>query len=79
MIPIARIVVDPSVWDFLEIALTILLILAVLAFAYLIYIHITCRMAKKRHRDPLGWVLLSIFVSPVLTWIILLIAGDATN
>lgn len=79
MIPIARIVVDPSVWDFLEIALTILLILAVLAFVYLIYIHITCRMAKKRHRDPLGWVLLSIFVSPVLTWIILLIAGDATN
>ena len=79
MTSVARIVVDPSIWEFMEIPLTILLILAVLAFAYLIYIHITCRMAKKRHRDPLGWVLLSIFVSPVLTWIILLIAGDATN
>ena len=33
--------------------------------------------AVNRHRDPLGWALLSFFVSPVLTWIILLIAGDA--
>ena len=34
------------------------------------------RMAVNRRRDPLGWVLLSLFVSPVMTWIILLIAGD---
>ena len=76
MIPIARIVVDPLVW---QIPLMVLTVIAVLAFVYWIYIHITYRMAKKRHRDPLGWVLLSLFVSPVLTWIILLIVGDATN
>ena len=34
------------------------------------------RMAVNRHRDPLGWALLSFFVSPLLTWIILLIVGD---
>ena len=48
-----------------------------LLLAYFFRIHIAYRMAKNRHRDPLGWVLLSFFFSPVLTWIILLIAGDA--
>lgn len=76
MMPIARIVIDPLVW---QIPLIVLGIVAVLAFVYWIYIHITYRMAKNRHRDPLGWVLLSILVSPLLTWIILLIAGDTTN
>lgn len=76
MTSVARIVVDPLVW---QIPLMVLAVVAVLAFVYWIYIHITYRMAKKRHRDPLGWVLLSLFVSPVLTWIILLIVGDATN
>ena len=50
-------------------------LLALLA-VYFIRIHIAYRMAVNRHRDPLGWALLSFFVSPLLTWIILLIAGD---
>ncbi len=50
-------------------------ILALLV-VYFIRIHIAYRMAVNRHRDPLGWALLSFFVSPLLTWIILLIAGD---
>ena len=44
---------------------------------YLIYIRVTSKMAKKRGRDLLGWILLSIFVSPILAWIILLIVDDA--
>ena len=44
---------------------------------YLIYIRVTSKMAKKRGRDQLGWILLSIFVSPILAWIILLIVDDA--
>ena len=59
-----------------NILLIILGIAAVLCFAYFIRIHIAYRMAKNRHRDPLGWVLLSFFFSPLLTWIILLIVGD---
>ena len=51
--------------------------LLALLVVYFIRIHIAYRMAVNRHRDPLGWALLSFFVSPLLTWIILLIAGDA--
>ena len=51
--------------------------LLALLVVYFFRIHIAYRMAVNRHRDPLGWALLSFFVSPVLTWIILLIAGDA--
>lgn len=50
--------------------------LIVLLVIYFFRIHIAYRMAVNRHRDPLGWALLSFFVSPLLTWIILLIAGD---
>jgi len=70
-----RVIVDPHVW---EVLLIILGIIAVLGFVYLLRIHIAYRMAKNRHRDPLGWVLLSFFFSPLLTWIILLIVGDNT-
>ena len=48
-----------------------------LLWAFFIRIYIAYRMAKNRHRDPLGWVLLSFFFSPLLTWIVLLIVGDA--
>lgn len=51
-------------------------LLALLA-VYFIRVHIAYRMAVNRHRDPLGWALLSFFVSPLLTWVILLIVGDA--
>lgn len=71
-----RVVVDPLVW---EVLLIILGIVTVLGFAYLLRIHIAYRMAKNRHRDPLGWVLLSFFFSPLLTWIILLIVGNDTS
>ena len=47
-----------------------------LLFVYLIRIHIAYRMAVNRNRDPLGWVLLSFFFSPLLTWIVLLLAGN---
>lgn len=73
MIQMVPIEIDPLVW---EIPLFILAVIFALYIIYLVRIHIAYRMAKKRHRDPLGWVLLSIFVSPVLTWIILSIAGN---
>ena len=72
----ARIVVDPLVW---EIFLGIIGLVSALFLIYYIWIHIAYRMAKTRHRDPLGWVLLSIFVSPILTWIILLIVGNSSS
>ena len=71
---IGEIVVNPLVW---QVPLMIFGVVAAIAIIYYIYIGITKKMAKNRHRDPLGWILLSLFVSPLLTWIILLIAGDA--
>lgn len=71
-----RVVVDPLVW---QVPLIILGIAAVLGFVYILRIHIAYRMAKNRHRDPVGWVLLSFFFSPLLAWIILLIVGDDTS
>ena len=47
-----------------------------LLIVYLIRIHIAYRMAVNRNRDPLGWVLLSFFFSPLLTWIVLLFVGN---
>ena len=72
--PLGYISVDPIVGEGL---LLILALVVGLGLVYLLRIHIAYRMAKKRHRDPLGWVLLSFFFSPLLTWIILLIVGDA--
>jgi len=47
-----RVGIDPLVW---EVLLIILVIAAVLGLVYLLRIHIAYRMAKNRHRDPLGW------------------------
>jgi uncharacterized membrane-anchored protein len=57
----------------------LLIALLGLLWAFFIRIYIAYRMAKNRQRDPLGWVLLSFFFSPLLTWIVLLIVGDARN
>lgn len=46
---------------------------------YLLRIHVALQMARNRHRKALGWVLLSFFFSPLLTWIILLIVGDSRD
>ena len=74
MLQIAKIVVDPLVW---KTPLIVVTTAAVLVFLYYVYIGITLKMAKDRNRDPLGWILLSIFVSPFLTWIILYFVEDA--
>lgn len=69
---LAVIVVDNSLW---EIPLKIFYVVGVFAIIYLFFIDITLRMAKKRNRDPLGWILLSFFITPLFVWIILIIAG----
>lgn len=46
---------------------------------YLFHIRIPINMAKKRRRDPLGWVLLSFVISPLLVYIILLCVGNSSS
>lgn len=57
----------------------LLIALLGLLWVFIFRIYIAYRMAKNRRRDPLGWVLLSFFFSPLLTWIVLLIVGDEKN
>lgn len=56
--------------------LMMLMIPLALYVCYWLYFGITRKMAHERNRDPLGWILLSFFVSPLIVWIILLIVGD---
>lgn len=56
--------------------LMVLMIPLALYFCYWFYFGITRKMAHERHRDPLGWILLSFFLSPLIVWILLLIVGD---
>lgn len=58
------------------IGLYILIAILALLYVFFVRIYIAYRMAKNRHRDPLLWVLISFFLSPVFTWIALLILGD---
>ena len=53
--------------------------IASLILAYYLLFGFTINMSKKRHRDPLGWVLLSLITSPPLVWLILLIAGEKND
>ncbi len=42
-----------------------------------LYFILPARMARQRGRHPLGWVLLSLIVSPLLAVLLLAILGDA--
>lgn len=55
----------------------IVLVIASFVFAYWLWIKLPADMARARHRDPVGWVLVSIFASPFLAIFVLLLVGDA--
>lgn len=44
-----------------------------------IYILLPARMAETRGRSALGWVLLSVFFSPLLACLLLWLLGDNPN
>lgn len=69
----------PEEWAMLGGGIVLWIVIALFGalYAFFIRIYIAYKMAKNRHRDPLPWVLLSFFVSPLLTWIILICLGDA--
>lgn len=48
-----------------------------LLITFFVRVMIAYWMARNRNRDPWGWVLLSFCFSPLLTWIVLLLIGDA--
>ena len=50
-----------------------------IAFLYIFWIHSPARMARKRGRSALGWVLLTWILQPLWTIILLAILGDSSE
>lgn len=53
--------------------------LAALYFALWLFILLPARMAEARGRSAFGWVLVSIFFSPILACLLLWLLGDNPN
>ncbi|MBQ0033745.1 MAG: hypothetical protein KBS77_00430 [Bacteroidales bacterium] len=53
----------------------LILLLAGLAIAWVLYVTIPVRMARKRNRNAVIWVLVSLLVSPLVSYILLAIIG----
>ena len=62
--------------DVLYSVMCVALILLALWFFWFFWIRLPAKMARKRDRDALGWVLLAWALSPLAVIIILLIVGD---
>ena len=56
---------------------TIIAVLAGLTLVVWVYILLPAEMARNRNRNKLGWVLISLFFSPVIAIIGLLVLGGA--
>ena len=52
-------------------------VLVALTFLYIFWVHIPAKMARKRGRSALGWVLLTWLLQPLWTIILLAILGDS--
>jgi hypothetical protein len=53
--------------------------LVVLAFLIWVSIFVPLKMARKRNRNALGWVMVSILVNPLVSIIALLAMGNAED
>ena len=49
----------------------------VVIFCIWLWVIVPAKMAKKRHREPAIWVILSVIASPLVAIIALLAVGDA--
>ncbi|MBO5876908.1 MAG: hypothetical protein J6Q37_04620 [Bacteroidales bacterium] len=56
-----------------------IMLIFVLAFGYIFWIHIPAKMARKRGRSALGWVLLTWILQPLWTIILLAVLGDSSD
>jgi len=63
----------------IEALFALLLGLAALYFGLWIFILLPADMAKARGRSAFGWVLVSIFFSPILACLLLWLLGDVPN
>lgn len=60
-----------------EETISILAIIIALIFILWLYVFLPIKMAKKRGRSAIGWVLLFWIISPLWGIIVLLVLGDS--
>ena len=58
---------------------TLIMLIFILIILYIFWIHIPAKMARKRGRSALGWVLLTWILQPLWTIILLAILGDSSD
>ena len=60
--------------------LTMLIMLAIIIFfLWFFYIRLPRKMARKRGRDPFGWMIIFWLITPLWGAVLLLVAGDYTE
>lgn len=65
--------------DFLFMIATLLALACGIALFSWLYIILPTRMAKARGRNPVGWVFVFLFISPLWGAILLSIVGDSSQ
>ena len=45
----------------------------IILFVYVVFIYGVYKLAKSKNRDPGGWILASIIISPIITLVVLAI------
>lgn len=48
-------------------------------FLFWLWVIVPAKMAKKRHREPAIWVILSVIASPLVAIVALLAVGDGDS
>lgn len=63
----------------METVLTVILLIVGIWFLWWIYITVPMEMARARNRDAAGWLLVSIFASPIVAIFFLWMLGPKTE
>ena len=58
---------------------SLLWVALMLFFLWFFYIRLPRKMARKRGRDPFGWMIIFWLITPLWGAVLLLVAGDSTE
>ena len=70
---------DPSIWFFVGIIILVLLCVAVVLTIVIGLYLLVAKMAERRNRSAVAWLVVSFFIGPIFTIVLLLCLGEAKN
>ena len=70
---------DPSIWFFVGIIILVLLCVAVVLTIVIGLYLLVAKMAERRNRSAVAWLVVSFFIRPIFTTVLLLCLGEAKN